>query len=46
MINNPIIHETLPMFNPLPHITILRSSNSVANKDVMSKILTNGDTII
>ena len=32
--------------NPLPDMPILGSSNSVANKDIMSKILTNGDTII
>ena len=31
--------------NPLPHMPILGSSNSAANKDMMSKILTNGDTI-
>ena len=31
--------------NYLPHMPILGSSNSVANKDMMSKILTNGDTI-
>ena len=31
--------------NPLPHMPILGSSNSAANKDVMSKIWTNGDTI-
>ena len=31
--------------NPLPHMPILGSSNSAANTDIMSKILTNGDTI-
>ena len=31
--------------NPLPDKPILGSSNSAANKDVVSKILTNGDTI-
>ena len=31
--------------NPLPHMPILGSSNSTANKDMMSKIWTNGDTI-
>ena len=31
--------------NPLPHMPILGSSNSAANKDMMSKILINGDTI-
>ena len=29
----------------LPHMPILGSSNSAANKDVISKILTNGDTV-
>ena len=33
-------------FNPLPHMPILNSSNSAANKDIMSKIWTNGDTVI
>ena len=32
--------------HPLPHMLILGSSNSAANLDVMSKIWTNGDTII
>ena len=32
--------------NPLPHMPILGSSDSAANKDMMSKIWTNGDTII
>ena len=32
--------------NPLPYMPILGFSNSAANKDVMSKIWTNGDTII
>ena len=31
--------------NPLPDMPILGSSNSAANKDMMSKILTNGDAI-
>ena len=31
--------------NPLPHKPILGSSNSVANNNMMSKILTDGDTI-
>ena len=31
--------------NPLPDMSILGSSNSAANKDMMSKILTYGDTI-
>ena len=34
-----------PYFKPLPHMPTLGSSNSAANKDIMSKILTNGDTI-
>ena len=33
-------------FNPVPHMAILGSSNSVANTDMMSKIWTKGDTII
>ena len=33
-------------FNPLPDIPILGSSNTAANKDIMSKIWTNGDAII
>ena len=32
--------------NLLPHMPILGSSNSAANKDMMSKIWTNGDIII
>ena len=32
--------------DPLPHMPILGSLNSAANKDMMSKIWTNGDTII
>ena len=31
--------------NPLPHMPSFGSSNSAANKDMVSKILTNGDTI-
>ena len=34
----------LKSFNPLPYMPILGSSNSAANKDMMSKILTNGNT--
>ena len=34
------------LFNPLPHIPILGLSNSAANKDRMSKIGTNGDTVM
>ena len=33
------------ILNPLSHMPILGSSNSAANKDRMSQILTNGDTI-
>ena len=33
-------------FNPLPHMPISGSSDSAANKDMMSKIRTNEDTII
>ena len=33
-------------FNPLPDMQISDSSNSAANKDMMSKIWTNGDTNI
>ena len=32
--------------NLLPDMPILGSSNSAANKDMMSKIWTNGDTVI
>ena len=31
--------------DPLPHMPILDSSNSAANKDMMSEILTDMDTI-
>ena len=37
---------SLRCLNPLPHMPILGSSNSAANKDMMSKTWTNGDTII
>ena len=36
----------LPLFNPLSDMPILGSSNSAANKDMISKIWTNGYTII
>ena len=42
-----ILRQTFENFidiNPSPHMSILVSSNSAANKDMMSKILTNGDT--
>ena len=32
--------------NPLPHMAILGSSNSAANRDMLSKIWINGDTLI
>ena len=35
----------LMIVNPLPHMPILGSSNSAANKDMMLKIWTNGNTI-
>ena len=35
----------LKWFNPLPHVPI-GSSNSAANKDMMSKVWTNGDTVL
>ena len=38
-------HSTVDSVNLLPHKPILGSSNSAANKEMMSKILTNGDTI-
>ena len=34
------------LLNPLPDMPILGSSNSAANKDMMSKIWTNRDMII
>ena len=40
-----LISQTIVFLNPLPHMPILGSSNSVANKNMMSKIWTNGDTI-
>ena len=33
-------------FNPFPHMPVLGSSNSAANKDMSGKIWTNGDTVI
>ena len=32
--------------NPLPDMPILGSSNSTANKGMMSKIRTNGDSVL
>ena len=40
----PICSRIYAAWNPLPPIPILGSSNSSANEDMMSKILTNGDT--
>ena len=41
--NKVTLNETV---NVLPDMPILGSSNSAANKDMMSKIWTNGDTVI
>ena len=35
----------MSQFHSLPHIAILGSSSSAANKDMMSEIWTNGDKI-
>ena len=35
----------LDIFNPLPYMSILGSSNTATNKDKMSKIWTDGDTL-
>ena len=37
--------ESIENINPFPHMPILGSSSSAATKDMMSKILTNGDTL-
>ena len=39
----PFTNTLRPGFNPSHHMPILGSSNSAANKDMMSKTLTNGD---
>ena len=39
-LSNALLH-----INPLPHMPILGSSNSAANKDMIAKIWTNRDTI-
>ena len=44
--NNVSIAFIFSDVNPLPHLPISGSTNSEANKDMMSKIWTNGDTII
>ena len=41
-----LTHYPLTKINPLPHVPILGCSTSAANKDITSKIWTNGDTII
>ena len=38
-------HLPVDLINPLPDMPILGSSSSAANKDMMSNIWTNGDTI-
>ena len=43
---HPIFCNAKRSYNPLPDTPILGSSNSAANKDMMLKIWTNGDTII
>ena len=43
--HKPSHHINFMLINPLLHMPILGSFNSAANKDTMSKILTNGDTI-
>ena len=41
---NIIDRQNISQFNPLPLMPILGSSSSAANKNIMSQILTNGDT--
>ena len=49
---DPTLNSILTLYylklclNPLPDMPILGSSNSMANKDMKSKIKTNGDTVI
>ena len=45
-VNDTNQHLPEVFFNPLPCMPILDSSSSTANKDMMSKIWTNRDTII
>ena len=40
------LRQPLPSFNLLPHLPILGPPNSAANKDMMSKVWANGETII
>ena len=42
----PVRLHVYRSINPLPHMAILGSTNSAANRDMMSKIWINGDTII
>ena len=45
--NQSIQYKMLPLrLQPLPHMAILGCTNSAANRDMMSKIWINGDTII
>ena len=44
-VNKPC-QNTASLINPLPDMPILGPSNLGSNKDMMSKIWTNGDTII
>ena len=46
IINHEILDYQANTVNPLPYMSNLGSSNSAVNKDMMSKIWTNGDTII
>ena len=41
-----LIHDFATVFNLLTHMAILGSSHAGANKDMMTKIWTNGDTVI
>ena len=45
---SPSIHKSTDsgILIPLPDMPILGSSSSTANKDMMSKVWTNGDTVI
>ena len=47
---NSIFKQLYPLLtsktNPLPYMLILGSSKSASNKDMISKIRTNGDTVI
>ena len=41
----PLLEAQCLTFNPLPDMPILGSSHLAANKDMMAKIWTNGDTV-